>query len=99
VNKLERYLKHNCITQRGFAKKIGTTPNNLGLLVKGKSSPSIRLAFKIEKATGGLVTLYDWVTELDKKAIETHLQTDIEEHIERKKKEEQISSVSWNVKI
>lgn len=61
MNKLEKYLKHQCISQRGFAKKIGTTPNNLSLLVKGKSTPSLRLAYEIEKHTGGLVTFYDWL--------------------------------------
>ena len=85
MNKLERYLKHNLITQRKFAKKIGTTPNNLGLLAKGKSTPSLRLAYSIEKATGGLVTVYDWITEMEKKSIETHLQTTIEEHLEKLK--------------
>jgi len=67
VNKLEKYLKHHSITQRGFAKKIGTTPNNLSSLIKGKSMPSLRLAYEIEKKTGGLVTLYDWLPYEDKK--------------------------------
>ena len=67
MNKLEKYLKHRGVTQRHFAKKIGTTPNNLSSLINGKSIPGIRLAYKIEKATGGLVTLYDWVPEDDKK--------------------------------
>ena len=61
VNKLEKYLKHNGISQRFFAKKIDTTHNNLNMLVKGKSSPSLRLAYEIEKNTGGLVTMYDWL--------------------------------------
>lgn len=63
MNKLEKYLKHRCISQRGFAKKVGTTPNNLNLLVRGKSTPSLRLAYEIEQNTGGLVTVYDWLTE------------------------------------
>lgn len=63
MNKLEKYLKHRCISQRGFAKKIGTTPNNLNLLVRGKSTPSLRLAYEIEQNTGGLVTVYDWLSE------------------------------------
>lgn len=63
MNKLEKYLKHNCISQRGFAKKIGTTPNNLNLLVQGKSKPRISLAWEIEKLTQGYVTLYDWIDE------------------------------------
>jgi len=61
MNKLERYLTHRGISQRFFAKQINTTPNNLNLLVKGKSSPGIPLAYEIEKATGGMVTVYDWL--------------------------------------
>ena len=61
MNKLERYLTHRGITQRFFAEKINTTPNNLNLLVKGKSTPSIKLAYEIEKMTGGMVTVYDWL--------------------------------------
>lgn len=61
MNKLAKYLKHHSISQRGFAKKIATTPNNLSLLVNEKSTPSLRLAHKIEKMTGGMVTLYDWI--------------------------------------
>ncbi len=63
MNKLEKYLKHNCITQTGFAKKINTSTNNLNLIVKGKSNPSLKLAYEIEKVTGGLITLYDWLPE------------------------------------
>ncbi len=61
MNKLAKYLAHNCITQRGFARKLQTTPNNLNLYVKGKSTPGLRLAYKIEVLTGGLVTMYDWI--------------------------------------
>lgn len=67
MNKLEKYLKHKSVSQRGFAKKIGTTPNNLSSLIRGKSMPSLRLAYEIEKKTGGLVTVYDWIPEDAKK--------------------------------
>jgi DNA-binding XRE family transcriptional regulator len=63
MNKLEKYLKYHCISQRGFAKKLGTTPANLGVLVKGKTTPSLKLAYRIEKMTGGLVKVYDWVPD------------------------------------
>ena len=66
MNKLEKYLKHEGIKQKHFAEKIGTTPNNLCRLVKGRGSPSLYLAYEIEKKTGGLVTLYDWVTPENK---------------------------------
>lgn len=63
MNKLKKYLQHHSITQRGFAKKIGTTPNNLGSLIHGRTTPSLRLAYEIEKMTGGMVTLYDWLPD------------------------------------
>ena len=75
MNKLEKYLKHGCITQRGFAKKIGTTANNLNSIIHGRSNPSLGLAYEIEKATGGLVTLYDWIPDDAKK---TYLNVDDE---------------------
>lgn len=67
MNKLEKYIKNRCISQRGWAKKIGVTPNTFGLYVKGKNIPPIRVAYMIEKLTGGHVTIYDWVPEEDKK--------------------------------
>ena len=61
MNKLKKYLTHSSISQKGFAKKVNTTPNNLSLLVRGKSIPGIKLAYEIEVQTGGLVTMHDWV--------------------------------------
>lgn len=61
--KLRNYLKNRGISQRWFAKAIGTTPNNLSLIISGKSTPSLRLAHEIEKQTGGMVTMYDWVKD------------------------------------
>jgi len=68
MNKLEKYLKHRGISQRYFAKKIDVTPNTLGNLIKGKNMPNLRLAYVIEKETGGLVTMQDWVQEEHKKS-------------------------------
>lgn len=63
MNKLLKYLDHNGISQRKFAQKIGTGSGNLYLILHNKSSPSLMLAYKIEQATGGLVTMYDWIKE------------------------------------
>ncbi len=64
MNKLKIYLsQRGAPTQRDFADMIGTTPTNLGRLVNGKSSPSLRLAYEIERNTKGLVTVYDWLTD------------------------------------
>lgn len=61
MTKLEKYLKSRGISQRFFAKKIGTTPTNLSSLINGKSTPSLGLAYEIEKHTDGHVTVYDWI--------------------------------------
>lgn len=67
MNKLEKYLKHRGISQKKFAEKIGSNANNLSLLIRGKTIPTLRMAYEIEKKTGGLVTLYDWLPEDAKK--------------------------------
>lgn len=61
--KLKKYLKQRGISQRWFANAIGTTPAHLGLLLKGHHLPGLRLAHEIEKQTGGMVTMYDWLKE------------------------------------
>lgn len=63
VSKLEKYLKHRGISQRFFAKQIGITPNSLNSIIKGKSIPHLLLAYEVEKKTGGLVTVYDFIPE------------------------------------
>lgn len=67
MNKLQKYLKNKGISQIDFAKKIGTAPNNLNLIVNGKSIPGLTLAYEIEKMTGGVITLYDWLPDESKK--------------------------------
>lgn len=67
LSKLEKYLKHRGVSQRFFAKQVGITPNSLNNLIKGKSMPHLLLAYEIEKKTGGLVTVYDWIPESYKK--------------------------------
>jgi plasmid maintenance system antidote protein VapI len=64
MNKLKIYLsQRGAPTQRDFAEMIGTTPTNLGRLVNGKSSPSLPMAYEIEKNTGGLVSVYHWIPD------------------------------------
>lgn len=67
MNKLQKYLKNKGISQLDFAKKIGTAHNNLNLIVNGKSIPGLKLAYEIEKMTGGVITLYDWLPDESKK--------------------------------
>jgi len=63
VTKLEKYMQDNCISQRGFAKKIGTTPNHLGRIIKGQTQAGLRLAYAIEKQTHGAVEMKDLIIE------------------------------------
>lgn len=63
MKKLKKYLEIRGISSRKFAERLGTSPNNLGNLVNGKSCPSLRMAYRIEQCTNGKITLYDWVQE------------------------------------
>lgn len=65
MHKLQKYLNHKETTQRKFAAKLGTSPTHLGRLISGACLPSLRMAFEIEKKTGGLVTVYDWLPPED----------------------------------
>lgn len=69
MTKLKDYLKEKGINQKWLAQKIKTTETNLSSIVNGKSIPTLRLAYEIEKNTNKEVTLYDWVEELNKKNI------------------------------
>ena len=62
VSKLRKYLTHHGVSQKKFAQLIDMTQNNLGLILCGKRFPSISTAYKIEICTGGLVTIYDWIS-------------------------------------
>ena len=64
MNKLEGYIKAECIKVTLFAKRIGTSVVNLKRITKGLQKPSVDLAYKIELATKGDVTMYDWVDKL-----------------------------------
>lgn len=63
--KLVEYLKNEGVTQKHFAKKVGIGQNALNSILLNKSTPSLKTAWSIEKATNGQVTLYDWVKNLD----------------------------------
>lgn len=61
MNKLADYISSKPVNKAAFARAIGTTPLHLQRLIKGEATPGIRLAYEIEKATDGKVTLYAWV--------------------------------------
>lgn len=63
---LKKYLNKYCIKQSAFAKKVGLTYVTIYNIKNGKTRPSQESALKIEKATGGLVTVNELVTYQDR---------------------------------
>ncbi len=54
--KLDEYLFRMKTTKKDFAEKVGISRGYLQHLLSGIKSPSVKLAKKIEEATGGKVT-------------------------------------------
>ena len=46
---IEEYIDYIGLTQEDFAKRIGTTPKNISLLIRGEQSLSIDIAFKLSR--------------------------------------------------
>lgn len=49
ICKLKVIFAENDISQREFAKRIGISEGTLSLIVRGKSIPTLQVAFKIAK--------------------------------------------------
>ena len=49
---IEEIVEEMGITQEDFAKRLGTTPKNLSLLIRGKQSLSVDMAMKLSKLLG-----------------------------------------------
>ena len=52
-------------TQEAFGDLVGVSGTQINRLVKGKRIPSLRLAKRITKVTGGMVTPDDFKTETE----------------------------------
>jgi|HubBroStandDraft_4_1064222.scaffolds.fasta_scaffold2022727_1 hypothetical protein len=61
---LQSYLESRGIKHRFFADKVGISTSTLHSFLKRGNMPSMRLAYEIEKETGGLVSLYDWLSDV-----------------------------------
>lgn len=57
---LQEYLNQNSITQRAFAERIGVGQGTVCRLTKKQITPTLRLALRIEKETGGKVPVQSW---------------------------------------
>lgn len=56
---LTEYLKQSDHTATALAAKVGCEVSTITRLAKGERTPSIKLARRIERETGGLVTIAD----------------------------------------
>lgn len=60
MGKLFQYLREANLTQAQFAERIGCSQATISRFVKGQSEPSLRMARRIQNATGGVVRPGDW---------------------------------------
>ena len=50
---LKELVDESGLTQEDFAKRLGTTPKNLSILIRGEQSLSIDVATKLSRMLGG----------------------------------------------
>jgi len=60
MKKLKEYMARNGLTAERFARKIRKPAPSLYAWLRGASTPALKTAIIIEKATNGEVTVYDW---------------------------------------
>ena len=55
---VQKYRKLAGLTQADFAKRLGTTPKNLSILVRGEQSLSVDIANKLSRMLGTSITFW-----------------------------------------
>ncbi len=58
--KLHHYLESKNEPGAHFARRVGADQSVISRLVTGDRTPTLALAQRIDKATGGQVSLHDW---------------------------------------
>ena len=61
MSKLSQYLMEKGIAQRAFAARLGMSASYLSEIAGGRRTPSLALAFAIERETEGAVDAASWV--------------------------------------
>lgn len=61
--KLREYLDENGIKVKFFAEKLGTSPTQISMWLRGARNPNRESMIKIEKATKGKVKPRDWFSD------------------------------------
>lgn len=67
MNKFAEWMKNNDKKQRGVAEKVGISTSSLHDILKKNQTPSLMVAYEIEKYTHGVVTVYDWIDQQSEK--------------------------------
>ena len=60
-HRLDAWLKQTGTTSAEFARRCEYDPSNMAKLVKGRIRPTLEMAFKIERATDGVIPASSWV--------------------------------------
>lgn len=55
---IKEIMDESGLTQKDFAKRLGTTPKNLSLLIRGEQSLSIDIAMKLSRMLGTSVNCW-----------------------------------------
>lgn len=63
MNKFAEWVKFNDKKQRGIAEKLGISTSSLHAILRQDQTPSLKVAYEIEKYTKGAVTMYDWIDQ------------------------------------
>ena len=60
MSTLTKWMKDNNITMSVLSKKVGVCPATIHSYVYGKTTPSLEVAHRIERLTGGAVAVHHW---------------------------------------
>ena len=63
MNMLDAYIKDSGLTQASFAARVGVRQSAISKVCNGVRRPSIDLAARIERVTGGKVPAASWAHE------------------------------------
>jgi len=65
---LKRHIEDNGISREDLARRLGISRPYLSLLELGKRVPSLDLAIRIDRETGGAVPVGSWIAGRDGRA-------------------------------
>ena len=68
---IKEIVEETGVTQEDFAKRLGTTPKNLSILINGEQSLSIDLASRLSRMLGTSIAY--WLNLQQKSVSYTHL--------------------------